>query len=403
MSDFVSLSSSPRRVRQANVAAALQAIFAQGRLSRAELARQMGLNRSSSGNIIAELTTNGLVREVAAEAPKPIRAGRPGILLELVPEGACFVGAEIGVEHITALRIGLAANVIDFQVVPFDGRSAPVTEAVGRAVGIAFGGLSAEDLERCEGFGLSAPAQMDRQGRVRIAPLLGWQNIDLAALTRDALPVEMPSMVENDANAFAIGEAYTSRDRRRGVTLFLVIESGVGGGIVIDGQLFRGGHGLAGEIGHIHTSDADCAELEEAIGLGRLLKRYGGVAGPRDATLSGLLADVRDRAPAAVAIAEDWARHLAFALAQACRLIDPDRIVLGGSVAGLYPMVAARVAFHMETLQAESFPQPEIVVHEAAETGAAYGAACMLHQRFLSLENDLFADEPGRSFDTKSP
>ena len=186
--DFATLSSSPRRVRQANVVAALQAIFAQGRLSRAELARQLGLNRSSSGNIIAELTTSCLVREVAEETPKAIRAGRPGILLELVPEAACFVGAEIGVEHITALRIGLAADVIDFRVVPFDGRSAPVTEAVDRAVDIAFGGLSAEELERCEGFGLSAPAQMDRQGRVRIAPLLGWQNVDLAALTRAALP-----------------------------------------------------------------------------------------------------------------------------------------------------------------------------------------------------------------------
>ncbi|HMR62002.1 ROK family protein, partial [Amaricoccus sp.] len=130
-----------------------------------------------------------------------------------------------------------------------------------------------------------------------------------------------------------------------------------------------------------------------AIGLELLLKRYRGVAGTGDATLAGLLADVRDRAPAAVAIAEDWARHLAFALVQACRLVDPDRIVLGGSVAGLYPMVSARVAFHMETLQADSFPLPEIVLHEAAETGAAYGAACMLHQRFLSLENDLLAGD----------
>ena len=96
MSDFSSLSSSPRRVRQANVAAALQAIFAGGQLSRADLARQLGLNRSSSGNIISELIGNGLVREVAEDAPKPTRAGRPGILLELVPEGACFIGVEIG-------------------------------------------------------------------------------------------------------------------------------------------------------------------------------------------------------------------------------------------------------------------------------------------------------------------
>jgi predicted NBD/HSP70 family sugar kinase len=396
MIDFASLSSSPRRVRQANVAAALQAIFAQGRLSRADLARALGLNRSSSGHIVDELTTSGLVREVAEAAPKPFRAGRPGILLELAPEAACFLGAEIGVEHITALRIDLLGAVVACRVVPFEGRSAPAALAVDQAIALAFDGLSATEIERCEGFGLSAPAQMDRRGRVRVAPLLGWQDIDLATLTREALPVEMPSMVENDANAFAFGEAYTNRDGRRGVTLFLVIESGVGGGIVIDGRLFRGGNGLAGEIGHLHVADADGAELEEAIGLGQLLARFRDAGGAPDATLANLLSDVRDRAPAAVAIAEDWARHLAFALVQACRLIDPDRIVLGGSVAGLYPLIAARVAYHIEELQAESFPSPEIVVHRAAETGAAHGAACMLHQRFLSAQNDPPAVEPAR-------
>lgn len=393
MGGFASISSSPSRVRQANIAAALQAIFAHRQLSRADLARLLGLNRSSSGNIIAELTTLGLVREVAEATPKPARAGRPGILLELMPDGACFVGVEIGVEHVTTVRIDLLARVIDHKVVAFDGRSAPVAEAVRRAIALAFDGIGGEELERCEGLGLAAPAQMDRDGRVRVAPLLGWRDVDLAGMTRDALPVRVPAMVENDANAFALGDAYASSSRRRGVTLFLVVESGVGGGILVDGQLFRGGHGLAGEIGHLHTLDADAAELEEAIGLDRLLRRYAAVARPGAATLVALLADVRDRAPAAVAIAEEWAQHLAFALVQACRVIDPDRIVLGGSVAALYPMVAARVAHHLESYQSEDFPQPEIVVHAAAETGAAYGAACMLHQRFLARGDEPVAEE----------
>lgn len=395
MNSFASVSSSPRRVRQANAVAALQAIFANGRLSRADLARQLGLNRSSAGHIITDLTANGLVREVTEETLKPNRAGRPGVLLELVPESALFVGAEIGVEHITLVRIDLSARITHCRVEPFKGRSTAVGEAVDHAVKLAFDGLTADEFDRCEGFGLAAPAQMDRSGRVVVAPLLRWRDVDLAALARDALPVHVPAIVENDANAFAIGEAYTRRDNRDGVTLFLVIESGVGGGIVIDGRLFRGGHGLAGEIGHMHAPDADGAELEEAIGLERLLARYGQVTRVENITLPRFLADVRDRVPEALPIAEEWARHLGFALVQACRLIDPDRVVLGGSLAALYEMVSARVAFHMEALQAESFPLPEIVVHEAAESGAAYGAACMLHQRFLSLENDLFADDPG--------
>jgi predicted NBD/HSP70 family sugar kinase len=395
MGEFLSLSSSPSRIRQANVAAALQAIFAHRQLSRAELARLLGLNRSSSGKIVAELTEMGLVREVAEAAPKPTRAGRPGILLELVPDGACFIGVEIGVEHITVVRIDLLASVIDHEVVAFEGQDVSVDEAVERAMALAFDRMSVEDLERCEGLGLSAPAQMDRRGRVRVAPLLGWRDVDLAALTREALPIKVPCMVENDANAFAIGDAYARSDRRQGVTLFLVIESGVGGGIVVDGRLFRGGHGLAGEIGHLHTLDADCAELEETIGRARLLERYGAVADPDAATLAALLTDVRDRVPAAVGVAEEWARHLAFALVQVCRVIDPDRIVLGGSVAALYPLVSARVAFHMEAFQSDDFPQPEIAVHAAAETGAAYGAACMLHQRFLAAGDGLLAPEAG--------
>ena len=67
------------------------------------------------------LTTLGLVREVAEATPKPARAGRPGILLELMPDGACFVGVEIGVEHVTTVRIDLLARVIDHKVVAFDG------------------------------------------------------------------------------------------------------------------------------------------------------------------------------------------------------------------------------------------------------------------------------------------
>jgi predicted NBD/HSP70 family sugar kinase len=404
MTEFSALSSSPRRIRQTNAIAALQAIFRHGRLSRAQLARQLHLNRSSSGHIVSELTANGLVRERVedkSDSSESVRAGRPGISLELIPDAAFFLGVEIGVEHITTLRIDLNANVCAYLVEPFDGRSVDVLEAVERAVEIAFRDIPPSLAGRCRGFGLSAPAQMDPRGQVSTAPLLGWQDVNLTAVVQQSLPSGVPVMVENDANAFAIGEAYMQQGNRAAVTLFLVIESGVGGGIVIDGNLFRGGHGLAGEIGHMYVPEGEGKELESLVGLDQLLNRHRKATGNSDATLAEFIADVRDRSPSAVTIAEDWSRHLAFAIVQACRLIDPDRLVLGGSVAALYPLVAARVKVHAKSYQSAHFPLPEIVVHENAETGAALGAARLLHQRFLSVENELFTEELQR--DTKSP
>ncbi len=380
--------SSPRGIRQNNAVAALQALFAHRRLSRAELARHLGLNRSSSGHIVSELFANGLVREVEEEdlAEKGrARAGRPGILLELEPEAAVFLGIEIGVEHITILRIDMNATILDCQVEPFDGRALSARDAVVMATRRALADLPEGFAGKLGGFGLSAPAQLQLDGSVRKAPLLGWENVDPVTFAQEVIGDDIPCMLENEANAFAFGESYCSREDRAGVTLSLVIESGVGGGIVIDGRLYRGGHGLAGEIGHLPMRDG--MELEQLIGLDHLLQRHRATSGNPDPALKDFLEKVRDGDTEAVGIARLWAMDLAAAIMAAGRLIDPDRIVLGGSLAALFPLVADEVRDHIGTNQAPGFPVPEISVHEAAEAGSAYGAACMLHQRFMSLEN----------------
>jgi predicted NBD/HSP70 family sugar kinase len=392
----ISSGSSPRRIRHNNVVAALQCLYSSGRMSRADLARRLGLNRSSSGQIVTQLTESGLVREVevsAAGREEHLRAGRPGIMLELVAEAAFFVGLEIGVEHLTALQIDFRARVRSCQTRAFDAPATTVEDAVRCALRLAFEGMDAQTMSRCRGIGLSAPAHISSNGFATLAPLIGWRNVDLAQILQRELPIHVPVVIENDANALAIGDGYKSG--RSGVTLFLNMETGVGGGILIDGKLFRGGHGLAGEIGHILVPGSGKQELERLIGRERLVHQYRQATGRSDLDFAAFLSDVRDRVPDAVAISEDWSRHLAYALVEACRLLDPDRIVLGGSVAALYPLVAARVAFHMAEGQTIAFPAPEIVIDENAEYGAAFGAACLLHQRFMSLENEDFVADDG--------
>lgn len=387
----------PRGIRQRNELAAMRALHRFGRLSRAELARILGLNRSSSGHIIAGLAGDGLVREVGAVGQArsaPAHAGRPGIMIELVPGAAAFLGVEIGVEHITVVEIDLASRIAGSKVFAFAGRGSDVETAVRQAVGMAFDCLAPERLARCEGIGVAVPAQMDRRGFVRIAPLLGWENVDLAELVRAALPVPMPVLAENDANAFAIGASHGRSEPRSGVTLYLVMESGVGGGIIADGGLFRGAHGLAGEIGHLRVPGEPERTLEEVLGLDCILDAYRSVSPAAAPSFAGFLADVRDRVPGAVAIAEGWARALAFGLIQACRIIDADRIVLGGSVAALYPLMAARVLHHIQAIQEPSFPVPAIETNDDETVGPAFGAACLLHQRYLSAESSRLSEDP---------
>lgn len=393
MSHAASLDPAPRRVRQGSEMAALRALHRFGRLSRADLARVLGLNRSSSGHIVAALTADGLVREVEGGGEGGARtgrgrAGRPGILLELQPDAVFFAGVEIGVEHISFVAIDLSAAIIATRVEAFDAPAAGLEAAFETAARLATEALPRDGWARCEGFGIAIPAQMERTGRVRVAPLLGWRDVHPAALMRAHIPSTVPVVAENDANAFAIGDAYGRDAARPGVTLALVLESGVGGGILVDGALFRGGHGLAGEIGHLLVPGEDGAlsRLEELVGLEGVLAAYRRIAPEGAATLDGFLGEVKDRAPGAVAIAEGWARALAFGLAQGCRLVDPDQIVLGGSLAALYPLVGARVAAHWARIQDAGFPLPGIVVNANPTFGAAFGAACILHQRFLATD-----------------
>lgn len=395
MNDAALTASSPRRIRQRNEIAALQALHQAGPLTKADLARALRVNRSSSGHIITALQADGLVREhegADADSRERGRAGRPGTRIELVPEAVSFIGIEIGVEHMAFVEIDLAARPVVSKMVPFEGPAVAVDDAVRQAVDLVLAMVPEERLRRCEGLGVATPAQMDRQGMVRAAPLLGWQNINLAHSVRAALPLRLPVVAENDANAFAIGTTYRHGGFRAGVTLFLVMESGLGGGIVIDGALFRGGNGVAGEIGHLIVPDGkDRRALEQVIGLESVLGRYGQQA-EGEPNLGDFLAAVGAGRAAAIGIAHDWADTLAYGLVQACRVIDADRIILGGSLAALYPLVEERVRQSMQALQEASFPLPDIAVTDLEGSGPAFGAACILHQRYLSLESQRLSD-----------
>lgn len=390
----------PRSIRYLNEMRALNALFHAGGMSRAELSRMLGLNRSSVGYILDDLLADGLARERRAGVP-PVRgearAGRPGVVVELNPAGATFLGAEIGVDHLTVVAIDLATARLLHRSVPYPTRSRPPETGIAKIAELidatveTLGGPAA----RTRGVCVAIPALV-RDGVVRNALMLGWRDVPLRKALEQSLRLDVPLVVENDANAFAVGETYRGASSRSDCVAFLLIENGVGGGIVLDGRLVRGGTGFAGEFGQLPIGGEGYragrqrpGHLESYVGKDAVVARYRANGAPPSADLRHLLTALREGDRIALRTANDWADRLAVGLVQLTDVLAPGLIVLGGSVAEIYGRVADRVRARMEQEFLEGFPLPKIELSSLGPEGAAFGGACLLHQGMFSVDERL--------------
>jgi predicted NBD/HSP70 family sugar kinase len=390
----------PRSIRYLNEMRALNALFHTGGMSRADLSRLLGLNRSSVGFIIHDLLADGLARESKtslARARGEARAGRPGVMVELNPRGATFLGVEIGVEHITIVAIDLATELILHRSITYSTRARTPPAGIAKAAELinaaieTLGGATAN----LRGVCVTIPALV-RDGVVRNALMLGWRDVQLRKELKECLPLDVPVVIENDANAFAIGETYRGASTRSDCVAFLLIENGAGGGIVLGGRLVRGATGFAGEFGQLpiggegyRAGPHGAGHLESYIGKDAVIARYRANGASPKASFHQLVNALREGEPIAMRTANDWAQKLAVGLVQLTNVLAPGLIILGGSVAELYGHVGDRVRTLMQSAFLEGFPVPKIELSRLGPEGAAFGGACLLHQAMFSVDERL--------------
>lgn len=241
------------RMRELNLTLILDCLREEPNLSRAELAQKTGLTRPTVSSLVAALMADGFVREVGAVA-SPL--GRPSIALALNPQAGYLLGAEIGVDFIAAVLTDFSAQVT------WQSRKALVQTNSQEAVLGAVLIMLQEAVDQAKyagqqllGIGLGVPGLVDRaSGRLLFAPNLGWRDVPLKDMIEQRIPVEV--IVDNEANLAALGES--TFGAARGARLVLYVSSGVGlgGGLVLNGQVFQGSDGFAGEFGHM-TVDPD--------------------------------------------------------------------------------------------------------------------------------------------------
>lgn len=388
-------SDEPRAARQGslrehNLALVLRRIAAAPRPpSRADLAAATGLTRATVGTLVDDLLAGRLLAEVSP-APRT-GAGRPAQGLVLADHGPAGLGLEINVDYLAVCVVDLAGAVRHRTVHRSDLRPVTPAVAVHRLAGLA--GQARTEAERqgltIAGAALAVPGLVTRTGVVRLAPNLGWRDVDVPALIGDhpglaADNGRPPLVVENEANLAALGELHAVPAGPRSF-VYVSGEIGIGAGIVLDGALFRGGRGWSGEIGHlaVHPEGRLCSCgargcLEQYAGQEAILAGAGlsGKDLPADAAVDRLvrLADADD--PAARRALAEAGTALGVTIAGVVNLLDVDTVVLGGAYAPLARWLRPPVEQEItrRVLTAAWSPvtvRPAALGADAAVTGAA--------------------------------
>lgn len=232
------------------LALVLRSLRDRGPRSRARLAEELDLSRSTVSALVADLEARRLVRPAGIERGG---VGRPGTAVEL--DGRCYVGlgAEINVNHIATIALDLRGQVVSERREALDAARLSVPELLDRFVAMLT--RTEADLRAADavpvGLGVGVAGLVDRtRDVVALAPNLGWREVALGAELRDRLAAAYPVTIDNEGNLAAIAEAVPG-DPDREEVLVIFGEVGVGGGILAGGRLLRGHRGYAGELGHM--------------------------------------------------------------------------------------------------------------------------------------------------------
>jgi predicted NBD/HSP70 family sugar kinase len=330
----------PRLLRAINERAVLERLRGAGQASRTELASGTGLSKPTVGQALANLERAGLVR---AAGQRTGERGRSASLYELDPSAGHVAGIDVGRAWVRVAVADLSGAVVARRDERSRARSG--TAIVGLVHDLAHetveeAGVPWADVVHTV---VGSPGVLDpAAGRLRYAPNLpGWTRPGLVDDLRAALTPSL--VVDNDTNLAALGERAYGHGREASNFVYLSIGTGIGMGIVIGGELYRGARGAAGEVGFLPLADGGLGTgraprpprggaLEEAAAAGGVV-RTGREMGMRGAlTAERIFNAAKGGDPTALATVQAEAERLAVVVAAVAAIVDPELVVLGGGI-----------------------------------------------------------------------
>jgi len=375
-----------RFLRHLNVRRCLR-LLADGRaVSRADMARELGLTRSTVGNAVNVLNQAGYICNGACALPEG-GTGRPGITVSLRSTGAYFIGLNIGLRLLSIVVLDLCGKIIQHKHSAVETCCHEPDRVLEKILSLCSDLISELGIkhDRIEGVGVAVPGLVDRNGTVVNAPFLQWRNYPL----REKLGVHWPDQwqiqVGNDAFAFGYMQTLGQMPAptHHSAILYIVMNEGIGSALFINGQPMLGTHSYAGEIGRMIIAVENRSGTFESLAGAQSFSHLLADHYTPTQVVSYLLAEKNQ--VSIMEVLNFWSQVMAVGLANAIHLFDPARIVLGGPIALLYPEVQSIIMQQLAKKLLPGFITPPIYVADRGEDGAAIGAAASIRQTLFAL------------------
>ena len=378
-------------IRDINRQIVLNYVREKGPISRADIAKETDLQRSTVSHIVKELTNFNLIKEVYGESS----GGRPPALLTLRSARPVAIGVDLGTVRTTVGCCDLTGRIIDKEEFRTDPDEKKTTRRIIDCV--------TEQMRKfdgmIEGIGISLPALVDSSRQhVLFNPHFTWRNPHI--VERIAEETGIPVTAENDANAAALAELWFGRLEVRDVRDFILvfIENGIGTGVVFDGQIYRGPRGVAGEFGHMRIgTDApiECAtgsrECWEAFASEKAaLARYAAMLGGSDGATRIDFAELvelafRDDKNALSALRET-AHYIGIGIGNLIQGLSPEAIVVGGGIVKAWPLLADDIQKAADQVVCQGVHETKIIPSSlGGEPGLLGAFSLVLADKFASI------------------
>lgn len=375
----------------------LKQVRLKGSLSRTELARALGMSGSTAGLYVERLMAHGLLTEAAAPS---YEFGRPPKLLQLNPQGGEFIGVDFEARNIMAVALDFAEKPLRRAHVVIDGdeSAAKIVAKIQRAVTEVL----PEDTKRLFAIGIGVPGQVDAAAGVaiRYEHLAQWRDVPLVRIFEDQFRV--PVSLENTMRAMALAELWLGHGRGVADFACICVRSGMGAGIVLNGQLHRGAHQSAGEFGRspcpplpestarrFRIDRASPLELQDIVSVRAIQAAFQRAAATeKSGFFSGFrrpvtFEDIRYAAEQKDPLTLELIGHVAEALGAALAAnvvltLDPAKLIMVGQLNSLGEIFFERLRQQVvASLKPSGITAPEIVQSAMGDHVGAFGAAAL--------------------------